>query len=334
MLYDLIIIGAGAAGLFAAANVPSDKRVLLLEQTAAPGQKLLLAGSGQCNLTNSGDIAAFLDRYGSNGKRLRPVLFPFSNLALMAWFEERGLPLITRPDGKVFPASLDAQDVLHLLLDQIRKNGVEIRLNTPATTLTRAEDHWQVETPTGTIDTRCVLVTTGGASYPATGSDGRFFGCLEALGLDVIPPRPALCPVFVHDYPYSALTGISFVDAVVTLTTDTKPLRAAGSLLLTHRGFSGPVILNNARAVRQGAELTINYLPGQDPAILRRGLMEAATGSAQQVVTLLEAETRLPRRFLEVICGRANIATDTKAARLSGGEMGELARLLTADTYT
>ena len=330
MLYDLIIIGAGAAGLFAAANVPPENRVLVLEKAAAPGQKLLLTGNGQCNLTNAGDIADFLLRYGPNGKHLRPVLFPFSNLALMAWFEDRGLPLTTRPDGKVFPASLDARDVLTLLLDQSRKNGVELRCNTPAIALTPINGAFQIETPTDTLTARRILVTTGGASYPHTGSDGGFFACLEALGIPLIPRRPALCPVFVHDYPYSALSGISFAGCAITI----GPLRAHGSLLLTHRGFSGPVILNNARSITQGAELTINYLPNTDPTALRRTLLQSATGSAQQIITLLETETHLPRRFLEHICQRANRPPDTKAARLGGPEMAQIATLLTADSYT
>jgi len=339
MLYDLIIIGAGAAGLFAAANAPADRRILLLEKTDTPGKKLLLSGSGQCNLTNSGDIKDFLPRYGANGKRLRSVLYPFSNLALMAWFENHGMTLTTRPDGKVFPASLNAHDVRNLLLDQSRKNGVELRYGTSVTALTpyRGDDpsraRFTLETPTGPLTARQVLVTTGGASYPRTGSDGGFFSCLEALGLEIIPPRPGLTPVHVHNYPYSELSGISFPDCGISIKTNTNPIRAQGSLLFTHRGFSGPVVLNNARYIGQGQKLSINYLPGRDSAALRPALLTAASGAAQQIITRLEAETHLPRRFLEVICQRANIPPDTKAARLGGPEMARIAEHLTTDTY-
>jgi len=334
----MIIIGAGAAGLFAAANIRPGKRVLLLEKTAKPGQKLLLTGSGQCNLTNAGSIADFLPRYGPNGKRLRPVLFPFSNLALMGWLEAQCLPLTTRSDGKVFPASMDARDVLNLLLGLARKNGVEIRYNTPVTALAQTDDNpparFRLATPAGTLYTQNVLVATGGASYPRTGSDGAFFGCLDTMGLNLTPRRPALCPVYVHDYPYGELSGISFPDCAIVIDTDNKPVRARDSLLLTHRGFSGLVILNNARHISQGAELTISCLPNTDLGDLRRALLTAAAGTAQQVGTLLEAKTRLPRRFLEAVCHRINIPPDTKAARLGGAEMGQLATLLTADTHT
>ncbi|MCL2568030.1 MAG: aminoacetone oxidase family FAD-binding enzyme [Oscillospiraceae bacterium] len=334
MTYDLIIIGAGAAGLFAAANIPPGTRTLLLEKTASPGQKLLLTGNGQCNLTAEGNIADFLTRYGPNGKRLRPVLYPFSNRALMAWFETEGLPLTVRADGKVFPASLNAHDVLNLLLAKSRENGVELHCNTPVSALTRLDAHYQLETPSGPLAARHVLVATGGASFPYTGSDGSFFAPLEALGLTVTPRRPSLAPVYVHDYPYSGLSGISFSDCGLTIEADGKPLRKEGGLLLTHRGFSGPLILNNARSISQGQTIALHYLQNADPATLRRKLIEAATGEAKQILTLLEAETGLPRRFLEVICQRADILPDTKAARLGGPELGRVASLLTADRYT
>jgi len=339
MLYDLIIIGAGAAGLFAAANAHPDRRVLLLEKTDRPGQKLLLTGNGQCNLTNIGDISAFLIRYGPQGKRLRPVLYPFSNLALMAWLEDRDLTLIARPDGKVFPASLDAHDVLNLFLKHSRQNGVEIRPHTPVTALMRmdgtdAPHHFRVETRQGPLSARHVLVTTGGTSYPHTGSDGCFFACLESLGIELTPRRPALAPVYVHGYPYGGLSGISFSNCAITIGADPKPIRTAGSLLLTHRGLSGPVILNNARSIDQGTSLTVNYLPGTNATDFRRALIEASVGSARQIITLLEAQTDLPRRFVEAVCDRANIPAHTKAAHLGGPDMTRFATLLTTDTYT
>lgn len=337
MIYDLIIIGAGAAGLFAAANVVPGHRVLVLEKTEKPGQKLLLAGSGQGNLTNSRDIKEFLHCYGPNGNRLRPVLFPFSNRALTAHLEAQGLPLITRPDGKVFPTSLDARDVRDLFLTLAEKNGVAFRYQAPVTTLKPSESgqgRYQLQTSSHTFYTENVLVSTGGASFPRTGSDGGFFACLETLGIPLIPRRPALVPVHVYDYPYTALSGIAFPDCGLEIRAGAKSISAYGSLLLTHGSFSGPVVLDNARYLEQGAKISIHYLPGIDGATLRQRLLAAAKGSPKQIVTLLENETQLPRRFLEVVCGRASLPADTKAARLGGPEMGQLAALLTDDTYT
>ena len=105
-------------------------------------------------------------------------------------------------------------------------------------------------------------------------------------------------------------------------------------MLLTHRGLSGPVILNNARFINQGTSLTVNYLPDIDSTDFRRALIQATKGSARQITTLLETQTGLPRRFLEAVCARANIPADTKAARLGGFEMTQIANFLIADTYT
>jgi len=337
MNYDLIIIGGGAAGLFAAANVPSGKRVLLLEKTDAVGQKLRITGSGQCNLTKAGDIKSFLTRYGANGKYLRPVLFPFSNQALMSWFEARGLPLVTRADGKVFPASLDSRDVVKLLLHLAEQRGVEVRLRAAVTDFTPLEGGgFALRTPSERLLTRKVLVATGGASYPHTGSDGGFFDCLDALGLALVPRRPALAPIYVHGYPYGALSGIGFACCQVSLTSEEGAESAVsrGALLFTHRGFSGPVMLDHARNAVQGMGLCINYLPHTDFAALRKALLAAVSGESRQIVTLLETNPGLPRRFLEAVCVRAGLGAERKASQLSGQEVGRIAALLTGDTYT
>lgn len=336
MTHDLVIIGAGAAGLFAAANAPSDWNTLVLEKTHTPGQKLLLTGSGQCNLTNSEPITSFLARYGMNGKRLRPVLFPFSNLALMSYFEQNMLPPIIREDGKVFPASMNSADVLNLLLNLSRERGVAFRYEAAVTRLSSAEKNgYCVQTADEVFAAKRILVATGGASHPRTGSDGAFFACLEAFGLEIIPCRPALTPVFVQNYPYRELSGISFSDCTIAVLPKDggQTICANGDLLLTHRGFSGPGMLAASRYVRQGNALRICYLPGTQPDDLRRFLLESASGNARQIISLLESVTHLPRRFLEQLCCRTEIAPTEKASRLSGREMGFLAELLTADSY-
>ena len=345
MLYDLIIVGAGAAGLFAAANAPVDRKTLVLEKTDSPGQKLLLTGNGQCNLTNNEPIKAFLNRYGENGKRLRPVLFPFSNMALMEYFEQNGLPLNVREDGKVFPASMKSVNVLNLLLDISKNRGVAFRYKNAVTEIMqqaeKGKSRYSVKTTDGLFFSKNVLVATGGESYPQTGSDGSFFTCLEKLGLRLVPRYPALVPVFVHHYNYSSLSGLTFPICKVELTRgDSIPLptgkntvKAEGSLLLTHKGFSGPIILEISRYVTQGDRLAINYLPQRTLEDLRTELINTAAGSSKQIVTILESVTALPRGFLEHTCQRCGINKSEKASRLTGSEMGNLAERLTSDSF-
>ena len=334
-IYDLIIIGGGAAGLFAAAVTPPGRSVLLLEKTAKLGQKLLLTGSGQCNLTNSRPISEFLTQYGAEGKKLRPILFPFSNLALMEYLSAQHFPLITRDDGKVFPASLKAQDFLDFLLAKANKNAVEIRTNHPVSALTPTADGFSVQTERETFSAKKILVTTGGASVPKTGSDGSFFSCLNALGLHITALAPALCPVFVEDYPYSALSGISFPDVMITITKFSgEVMRATGALLFTHHALSGPIILNNARDIERGDTLSINYLPQWESRTLYKTLLKQASGEQRQIVTLLEHQTKLPQRLLKTLCTRLDITPTQKAAQVSGKQMEAITKLLTADHFT
>jgi len=347
MTYDLIIIGAGAAGLFAAANAPADRKTLVLEKMDSPGKKLLMTGSGQCNLTNNEPIKNFLTRYGPNGKHLRPVLFPFSNLALMEFFEQHGLPLKVREDGKVFPASLKSSDVLELLLRLGWERGIAFSYGSAVTRIdclsSESEEHgFSVQTAEGEFLSKRVLVATGGASYPQTGSDGAFFECLGHHGLELklVERRPALVPIFVNDYPYSGLSGVTFPDCTIEVThkgdgTAGGSTKAEGSLLLTHKGFSGPAILEISRYVSQGDRLTINYLPNlaYNTDTLRTELIQKATGDARQIVTILESITELPRSFLECICKLCHVTPNEKASRLSGREMGLLAKQITADSY-
>ena len=345
MIYDLIIIGAGAAGLFAAANAPVDWKTLVLEKTGSPGQKLLLTGNGQCNLTNNEPIKAFLNRYGENGKHLRPVLFPFSNMALMEYFEQNGLPLEVREDGKVFPASMKSGDVLNLLLETGRKKGVAFRYKTAVTELTQQKGaegcKYSVKTTGGLFCSKNILVATGGESYPQTGSDGSFFMCLEKLGLHLTHRRPALVPVFVVDYPFIGLSGLTFPNCRVELSRNDRNLlptgksavKVEGGLLFTHKCFSGPLILGISRYVTQGDRLDISYLPQRTLEDLRLELINTAAGSSRQIVTVLEAVTALPRSFLEHTCQRCDINKNEKASRLTGGNMGAIAERLTADSF-
>ena len=333
--YDLIIIGGGAAGLFAAAVAPPDRNILLLEKTAKLGQKLLLSGGGQCNITNARPIAEFLTQYGAAGKKLRPILFPFSNLALMDYLSAQHFPLMTRDDGKIFPASLKAQDFLDFLLSKAKQNKVEIRTNHSVLKLISTADGFSVHTEQEMFSTKKILVTTGGASVAKTGSDGSFFSCLSTLGLQVTPLAPALCPVLVENYPYSPLSGISFADVAMTISKTTGEAKhVTGALLFTHRALSGPVILNNARDIIRGDTLTINYLPQWDSHTLYKTLLERISAQKQQIVTLLERETKLPQRFLKMLCTRLDITPEQKAAQISGGQIAALSKLLTNDCFT
>ena len=122
-VYDILIVGGGAAGLFAAASAPARVKGLILDKAKAPGRKLLMSGAGQCNLTHGGSIKDFVSHYGDNGSKIRTALYKFSNESVKDFFENKGIPLIEREDGKIFPRSMDAKDVLDCLIREGQKNG-------------------------------------------------------------------------------------------------------------------------------------------------------------------------------------------------------------------
>jgi hypothetical protein len=344
MTYDLIIIGAGAAGLFAAANSPVGWKTLVLENTHCAGQKLLLTGNGQCNLTNNCSIKSFLLRYGDNGKRLRSVLFPFSNIALMDFFEQHALPLSVREDGKVFPASMKSTDILNLLLKLGCERGVSFLYNSAVVDFAVYYEgmcgRYIIKTAEKEFFAGNVLVATGGMSYSQTGSDGSFFSCLERFGITLVPRRPALTPVFVRNYPYSELSGLTFPYVTIELIKSDvkKSVKSDGSLLFTHKGFSGPVVLELSRYVSHGDILKINYLPkrlvsGNARDDLYADLIRSASGCSKQIITLLESVFKLARSFLEHICRCFDISPDEKASRLSGRQISDLVNRIVADTF-
>lgn len=320
MKYEQILIGGGAAGLYFAANCRSGSG-LILEKSRTPGQKLMLSGSGQCNLTHGGSIKDFIGHYGQNGSRIRSALYRASNLALMNFFSENGIPLTERPDGKVFPQSMKASQVLELLQKRAVQNGWRLAANCPVTDISPQEDGTFVIN--GQYKAKAVIVATGGCSYPFTGSDGSIFPVLERLGLNILPPKPALVPLTVQQYPYSSLSGISFRDALVRV--DKHKLK--GDLLLTHSSFSGPAVLNLSRYAKPGSSLKISYLPDGTQ-------LSVPPGESRAAAAFFAEQTKLPKRFVTVALQQAGADPSEKAASLSGRQVKTLLSLLTCDTFS
>ena len=296
-IYDTIVIGAGAAGLFYAAADESPGRKLILEKTSRPGQKLLFAGGGMCNLTHGGSIKDFTDKYGDHGGRIRGCLYKNNNIAMQKWFESHGLPLTEREDGKVFPASLKGRDVLDLLLARADRNGYALRCDTEVTGITPV-DSITVTCADLSYAARKLIIACGGASYPGTGSDGSFLKVLERdLGLKTVPLHPALAPVYVQDYPYNFLSGVSFPDVIVT----SGKHRTRGALLFTHKGFSGPAILHISQYVKAGDILRINYLPDRKIPEVYQQIRDDMPGNQKGIANYVANTFGLPKAFAETL---------------------------------
>lgn len=345
MTYDVIIIGAGAAGLFAAANLPKDKNCLVLEQRSTPGKKLLLSGSGQCNITHGGNMRDFLVHYGAHGKIIRPILYQYGNQAVIDFFRGKGIRLIERNDGKVFPETLKSSDILKALVKACDNNRVSFAFNAPVTDIQHVVNpdsgKYFFNVVGGNVihKAKRIIVATGGKSYPKTGSDGSIMPILKRLGQPLIPQTPALTPILTQNYRYSHLSGISFRDIWVYLSGKSKngiSIRKRGDLLLTHKGFSGPVILELSRYAHQGDTLKICYLPGMDVGALSKSIMTASNGSQKQFISIV-AEIygdMIPTRLIEALCKVAGINPFVKASSVAGKSIKHFSTLLLGDTHT
>lgn len=353
MIYDLIIIGAGAAGLFAGASLPQGKKVLMIEKMNTPGKKLLLSGAGQCNLTHGGDIKSFISHYGPQGKAIRSVLYRFPNDAVMNFFQKGGIALWEREDSKVFPASRKAQEVLDFLVQCCKAKGIEMLTSSPVTEIRRPgeqnTDSYRVFCGEKTYDTKKLLISAGGCSYPVTGADGSMWSLLKQWEIDLAEPRPALVPLTVEHYPFEQLSGISLSPVKVTL----YPSQESGSqkkiaenqddLLFTHKDFSGPAMLNLSRYAKLGQQISFHYYPEKSRETVTKELTHLMSGNKKQLLTVLDEyfhpnrgsqPKQLPSRFLELLCQRSDLHPQQKFSQLSGKLLKQLVGHITEDTFT
>ncbi len=276
-MYDVIIVGAGAAGLYLGAQLKG-ANVLILEKNNRPGIKLLASGSGQCNLTHSGYISAFYERYGDHKSFVKPALKAHDNKAVIAYFESLGLKTMEREDGKVFPASLKAKDVVVALMRQVQ----HIRYQSNVKSIDQNENGFVVSLETGeALHAKGVIIATGGKSYPTMGSTGDGYTLAQALGHSIVPPKPGLTGVVTREKTLLALQGQSFKNSIITCTGPKTNRQIKGDLLITHFGLSGPVILNHSRWLYPGDRLKVNFL-GKAQECVEKEFLEAVNHNGEK----------------------------------------------------
>jgi len=316
--HDLIIVGAGPAGLFCAINSRyKDKKILVLEKKKSPGRKLLVSGSGQCNITHDGDIRSFLDHYGDHGRFLRPALFGFTNQDLISFFEDKGLGMVPAEGGKIFPESLRSRDVLDVLVRECNARDVHFRYDQNVKSIIRSEDGFQVATEGSAYRSQFLVIATGGRSYPATGSDGDGYGFARDLGHNITDTGPALTPVRIKDYPFLELAGISFPEMEISLYRGKKIKEFRGDVLFTHQGLSGPGILDLSRHIRANDTLKLSFVQGKSRAELEEWLLDEVKLDGSRGIKSIIADLSLPNRVTAKIIELSGILPGLKCAHLT-----------------
>ncbi len=328
----VIVVGGGVAGLMAAgqaAEMGAD--MLLLEKMNHPGRKLRIAGKGRCNLTNVAPVSEFIAHFGPNGRFLRQAFARFFNADLVAFFEELGVRTVAERGGRVFPSSGQAHDVVDALVWWIGKQGVTLRTRSPVKRLlVEGERVVGVQVPRRIYRADAVIVATGGASYPATGSTGDGYRLAQAVGHTIVPIRPALVPLETAGDVAPRLQGLSLRNVTVRVWVNgRKQAEAFGEMLFTHFGVSGPIILSLSRQVvdalrlGQTVVLSIDLKPALDEGKLdARLLRDLDVHGKQQFRTLLKG--LLPSKLIPVCLDLTGISPDKLAHQITSEERQRL----------
>ena len=331
MIYDCIVIGGGPAGMFAAVTAAKNgSRVLLLEKNDRLGKKLLITGKGRCNVTNNCDEQEILRNIPRNGRFLYSALDAMPPQRVMEFFENNGCPLKTERGNRVFPVSDKAQSVLDCLRNQLRSSGVTVRTARVREILTEDGAISGVHTDTETLETRRVILATGGLSYPTTGSTGDGFAMAKALGHTVTPTEGSLVPLEVAGSDCPDMQGLSLRNCGVKLVSAKGKVlyKDFGELLFTHFGVSGPTVLSASCHLKgEGCRLVIDLKPALEENKLderiQRDLEMYKNRSMENALTDL-----LPRSMIPVVLRRLEIDANMQANSLTKQKRRALVELL------
>ncbi len=291
-MYDTIIIGGGAAGLFTAANLKVGDN-LLLEGSKKLGQKILLTGGGMCNITNMDCPKDFITHFGDKKKLnfLKPALLNLSTKECRNYLESIDLDLVIRNDGKVFPKTLKAQSLINSLQREIAKNKILIKYNSKVVNVENSNNGFTIHTSKSSFKCRNLILATGGQSFPGTGSDGSGFSISKELGHNIISPTPGLTGIKVENYMLKALAGNSIKGSLVEFYRSKENKRhmiKRGDILFTHNGLSGPVILNNSRTIRNNDRIVFSLIPTSNKEELRSILVNSISNSRESLKKTLK----------------------------------------------
>lgn len=322
---DVIVVGAGAAGLLAAGTAAHrGLSVWLIEKNAQAGKKLEITGKGRCNVTNACSVQTFLENVPTNPRFLYGALSRFSPEDTMAFFESLGVPLKTERGRRVFPQSDKADDIVQALTGWVQNGGVSVLRGSAAKLLLRAGKAAGVRLSDGReVEAGQVILCCGGASYPATGSTGAGYKLAAEVGHTVTPLYPSLVPLTCEGDTCRELMGLSLRNVACRFYDCEKKKyvhEEFGEMLFTHFGVSGPIILSasaHLRGMKQGRyRMEIDLKPALSPekldARLVRDWSERASRSFSNSLTAL-----LPHKLIPVAVRRSGIVPQTKCSEIT-----------------
>ncbi len=315
-LTQIVVIGAGAAGLVAAAEAARrGAKVILLEKNTKTGVKILMSGGTRCNLTHDTDARGICDAFAHAKRFLQPSVGAFPPTDVVQMFNRAGVATKVEPTGKIFPESNRAVQVRDALHTMAIDAGVDIRLRCGVTDVSPDGDKWTVSTDGESLAADRVIVTAGGKSWPGCGTTGDAYAWLSKLGHTIVRPRPALVPLVGGTTWMHSLSGVTIDDAVATVRMRGAPrkkiaMARRSSWLFTHFGFSGPAAMDvsgvmTAAASMDDTQLELDLLPDVDDDVLDNHLSARTSDGGRRRVASVIGQY-LPSRLAESITDHAD----------------------------
>jgi predicted Rossmann fold flavoprotein len=332
--WDLVVIGAGAAGLMAAIHAAErGRRALLLERNRKPGVKILMSGGTRCNITHDCDNRGIVEAFGPQGKFLHSALAALSVKQTIEFFEAEGVATKIEETGKIFPVSNKAIDVLDALLRRFRSSGATLVLGESVLDIRKPGDSFEVVTSQRVLATPRVIVTVGGQSYPGSGTRGDGYAWAASFGHTIVPPKPALVPLLVDATWVADLRGVTLGDVNLKVIERERTLLARrGGFLFAHFGLSGPAPLDVSKAVSRHPEpkslqLEIDFLPSKAENELDDFLRTESLASGKKQLAVVLSDL-LPRRLCETLLTIIGQPTDRRAAGLGKTDRQRLVQVV------
>ncbi|MDA8124231.1 MAG: aminoacetone oxidase family FAD-binding enzyme [Deltaproteobacteria bacterium] len=357
----VIVIGAGAAGMMAAGRAAErGARVLLLEKTDGPGKKILISGKSRCNLTNARELADFIGMYGPNGRFLHSAFHRFFRDELLAFLGRYGVETKVERGGRIFPVSDDAADVVQAFRRYLKAQAVELATGVRVTGIAVRDGRVEgVRTEKGVLPAAAVVLATGGATWPATGSGGDGYRFAAEIGHRIVKLRPGLVPLVVEEIARAkSMQGVSLKNVRLTAFRGTAPAidpaltpakdigrgldrkrrrgpvieSRMGEMLFTHFGIGGPITLLMSLAVVDAlaegpVSISIDLKPALTAEALRIRLQRDFDQSGKRVFRNLLAEL-LPHKMIDPFVELTGIPQDRPGHQITAAERDRLLSLL------
>ena len=337
MNFDICIIGAGPAGLFAAIEAGrSGNRCVIFEKNSTAARKLLCTGRGRCNVTHAGEVRELVGAYGDSGHFLRYGLHEFSPEYVCGLFAENRLDMKTEKGGLVFPLTDRASDVKRVLVDMARRSGVEFIYGKSVESITRQGGGFFVDTEKVRVECRSIIIATGGMSWPETGSTGDGYKFARQFGHEIVEPKAALVPLVTEETWLGGLQGVSVKDVRITAAIDGKKLQTQGGMMFTGNGVGGPAVFDFSRLITRGLDasgealkIEIDLVPSMDRQQLDQELQAKCAEHPKKEIAWVMVGL-VPRGLGIALCGMIDPDNSLRTNQLSRDKRLELVELLKA----